>query len=109
MAPTRKPTKTSADPLADLREEWGAGDEPPETPAPETPAAPARKLTDPERHDEDVSVVVAAWHADPTSQGFVHRGGGCGCRYLAGVALNASHPRALADEAEVKGDDDAAS
>ena len=75
------------DPLADLRE--------PDTTGP--PAPPAENL-EPEAvplhtqawHDRAEAETVAAWHADTTAPGFLHRGGVCGCRYLARTALRAT-------------------
>lgn len=84
-----RPTQPTSDPLADLRD--AAATPPPA--APEDVEAPA----DPQPthgqgwHDDATAVVVAAWHADPTSNRFVHHGGNCGCRYLARQALQAVH------------------
>lgn len=83
----RTPAAPPADPLADLRES--------DTPGPPTP--PAENL-EPEAvplhtqawHDRAEAETVAAWHADTTAPGFLHRGGVCGCRYLARTALRAT-------------------
>jgi hypothetical protein len=40
-------------------------------------------------HDRYVSQIVAGWHQDTTAQGFAHKGGACGCRYLAAGAVQA--------------------
>lgn len=102
---TRKNTTPAPTPPADelesLREEWGGpDDEPTSEPAPEAAdgAAPARPLVTEGDRTEDVAVMVAAWHADPTAVGFVHRGGMCGCRYLARVASDAALPVVIADD-----------
>lgn len=65
------------DPLADLREGDGAAA------VPSTIRATNRK---PEKEDP-VAAVVRRWHADSTAESLAHRGGTCGCRYLAEIAL----------------------
>lgn len=56
--------------------------------------AQSRPLVTQDAWDETVAEVVAAWHADPTSLGFLHKNNGtmCGCRYLARTALRAAMP-----------------
>lgn len=90
-APT-KPIQTDSDPLADLR-------------APEVEAPPAivveiapTVLYSEADRDHAVAVIIAAWHADTTTQGFLHGGGQCGCRYIAGVATRAIMPLAPASD-----------
>lgn len=36
-----------------------------------------------------VDEAVARWHADTVALGFLHKGGRCGCRYIASVILGA--------------------
>lgn len=72
------------DPLADLRDPEALNDTPGPAPAPQ---APTRALATQDDQDTARAEVVAAWHADTTATGFLHRGGGCGCRYVAGIAL----------------------
>lgn len=97
--PTPKPAAPAADPLADLRE---PDDAPTDLPAQADPAAPGEAELEPAVqvrpmvtqgiHDEMVAEAVAAFHRDPTSQGFLHGGGQCGCRYIARIALQAAVP-----------------
>lgn len=77
MSRQSTPPVQPADPLADLREDAPAG-----PPAPEVveDAAPF----------DVVGAIVAEWHSDTTAQGFAHKGGACGCRYLALGALRAA-------------------
>lgn len=42
--------------------------------------------------DAQVAEMIAAWHADTVSLGFLHGGGRCGCRYLARTALRVTKP-----------------
>lgn len=104
-----KPVAPPEDPLADLRE---PDDAPTDLPAQHDPIGSQCQVPDcPEAHDpEPVAVVnirpmvtqgihdemvaeaVAAFHVDPTSQGFLHGGGQCGCRYIARIALQAAVP-----------------
>ena len=95
-----------ADELESLREEWSGPDDEP-APGPDAKAAdgaaPARPLVTEGDRTEDVAVMVAAWHADPTAVGFVHRGGMCGCRYLARAALDAALPVMASDERDEEG------
>lgn len=49
--------------------------------------AAAQPLAEPVAREDSVSVVIAAWHADTTALGFLHKGGVCGCNYLARAAL----------------------
>lgn len=57
------------------------------------PVIQVRPMVDQETHDEMVAEMVAAWHHDPTSQGFLHGGGSvCGCFYIARHALQAAVP-----------------
>ncbi len=93
------------DPLADLRSDPTPGSTPDQVdPAPEPDPAPEgvsiRPMVDQETHDEMVSEVVAAWHADPTSQGFLHGGGQCGCRYMARRAMETAVPVVTEEDLE---------
>lgn len=109
-AKTTQPASPPEDPLADLRQP----DAPalPETPVqgnqedlePEPPeVTDLRPMVTQEVWDEMVAEVVAAWHADPTSQGFLHGGGAvCGCRYMARVALQAAVPVVTEEDLEPK-------
>lgn len=93
--PTKPPTiQPPPDPLADLR----ADDAPPpevqqgEAPGEETEAVEIRPMVSQGTWDEMVAEAVAAWHMDPTSQGFLHGGGQCGCFYIARQALRVAVP-----------------
>lgn len=93
--PKAEPTP---DPLADLREDDDTpGPEAVETTGTATidvdPAVlTVRPMVDQATQDEMVAEAVAAFHADPTSQGFLHGGGQCGCRYIARQAIQAAVP-----------------
>lgn len=94
------------DPLADLRED----DDQPPAPPEETPAGDdqpeaveMRPMVTQGLHDEMVAEMVAAWHHDPTSLGFLHGGGSvCGCAYIARHALKAAVPVVTLDDLEEK-------
>lgn len=116
--PPRKKTPAAAppaetDPLADLRQEWGGGEAgEPAIPFPDVepadqgdPDAVSVPLTTEERREEMTAVIIAAWHADPVSHGFLHRGNRCGCRYIIARALDAVAPVAP-DEDEEEADPD---
>lgn len=96
-----RPSKPTPDPLADLRP---STDAPPPGPTEDEGAGDDNLTPEPMRsqawHDAHIPVIVAAWHADPTSHGFVHHGGTCGCRYLARSALQAAMGAPYADEPE---------
>ena len=94
---------TPEDPLADLRNDPVPGN----TPAipgidpmdadanglsEEPEAVTIRPMVDQQTQDDMVAEVVAAWHRDPTSQGFLHGGAACGCRYMAQLALQVAVP-----------------
>jgi hypothetical protein len=83
------PAAPPADPLADLRAPEAPAGPPPEdeTPEPE----PERPTYGHDWHAASVAEVVAAWHADRTAQGVLHRGAVCACRHLARTALRAVH------------------
>jgi hypothetical protein len=94
--PTTKPVQAS-DPLADVRAAFGGTDEPPvATTAPESapdqPEPEGAPLATVDDRLEARAAMIAAWHADPVALGFLHRGGRCGCRYLAERALDAVAP-----------------
>lgn len=42
--------------------------------------------------EDQVAVMIAAWHNDTPALGFLHGGGTCGCRYLARTALQIASP-----------------
>lgn len=93
--PKTEPTSNMLDPLADLREP----DEPgliPTAPADpdvaEEPVFEVRPMVTKATQEDMVAEAVAAFHRDPTTQGFLHGGGQCGCRYVARVALQAAVP-----------------
>lgn len=106
MASRTKPAQQAApvDPLADLREPDAPGlpgvppvpeNDPPEAMAEtiETEDLQTRLMVTAEVQEEMVAEVVAAWHQDPTAQGFLHGGGSmCGCRYIARLAIRAAVP-----------------
>jgi len=110
-AVARQPAKTQTppDPLADLREPDAPG-------LPEGPSVPGndpepevleedvelRPMVSQEVHDQMVAEVIAAWHADPTSQGFLHGGAVCGCRYMARVALSTAVPILTPEDQEAQ-------
>lgn len=86
---SRPPQVQTSDPLADLRAESPAAltitDAPPtEDQTPDTLATGPQAV-----HDQYVGQIVAGWHQDTTAQGFAHKGGACGCRYLAAGAVQA--------------------
>lgn len=85
---------TQPDPLADLRTDPVPGISPELMQAEPGEDGPVtiRPMVDQDTQDDMVAEVVAAWHADPTSQGFLHGGGQCGCRYIARQALQAAVP-----------------
>lgn len=100
------------DPLADLRDSDDTPDQtlPPIAPqgdgtdlpedGTEAEGVELRPIVSAELHSEMVAEVVAAWHHDPTSQGFLHGGGQCGCFYIARHGLQAAVPVAVLDETE---------
>lgn len=81
------------DPLADLREPSGVTVEP--EPADSTPAGEATTqapeglpvVFDRLWHEQAAIQVVNRWHADRIASRYAHKGGTCGCRYLAQMAL----------------------
>ena len=104
------PTPPPEDPLADLRQD---DDTPPAPPEEETPPVQengedqpedgeVRPMVTQEVWDEMVTEAVVAFHQDPTSQGFLHGGGQCGCRYIARVALQAAVPVVTEEDLEEK-------
>jgi hypothetical protein len=110
QAADQPPPSVSVDPLADLREpddlDRYADDDAPEEPKglELTLGEGGQVLVTQEAWDEARAVVIAGWHADSVSLGFLHKGGNCGCRYLAGVALTAVLPVApVVDELDPQG------
>jgi len=84
-----RPAAPVADPLADLR---APEHREPEAPAGEVvPEAEQVTLHSPAWHDQALAQIVGAWHRDKAAQGFAHKGGTCGCRYLARLAMEAVH------------------
>lgn len=55
-------------------------------------------LMSPAQQDDARAVMVAAWHADTTVDRFVHKGGVCGCNYLAGVTVRAILPAVVTED-----------
>jgi hypothetical protein len=49
-------------------------------------------LAGPDDQEVAVAVLIAAWHADPTALGFLHKGGVCGCHYLANLSVRSILP-----------------
>lgn len=102
--PAKPRTPQPADDLADLRQAFGGAEDDARTPVEplngpgpsgdtqEPPEGPGEPLASPQTREEQRALVIAAWHADTTAHGFVHRGGRCGCRYLADRALDAIAP-----------------
>lgn len=98
------PAQVTIDALADLRAQFGGDDGPERGPEPlgeagppESPAKPGwvgegPSMVAEDTRDEDRAVVIAAWHADTVVTGFMHRGGQCGCRYIANLALDQVRP-----------------
>lgn len=80
LAPVAAPP--AADPLADLRLD-----------VPDVHPATVESILD---HAAQTPVVdytlatIRAWHADSVATNIVHRGGVCGCRYLAEIAMAAA-------------------
>ena len=92
---TGKPQRAAEDPLADVRAAFGGDDAEPVTatePDPETEAEHSAPLATVQDRADAVAVMIAAWHADTVATGFLHRGGRCGCRYIATRALDAMAP-----------------
>lgn len=77
---------TTPDPLADLR---GQDEQPPGPPAPEVAeqAVEIRPMVTQATHDAMRAEILVAFHADTVATGTLHKGGVCGCRYLATLAL----------------------
>lgn len=81
------------DPLADLRTDdqaalpviEGAGHGEPEP-------IIVDGLVTPEAQERARHVLVAAWHSDPITLGFLHRGENCGCWYISGITVGAILP-----------------
>ena len=96
-----------ADPLADLRPN---PDETPAGPDADTQDAvqPIRPTAPQAFHDEARKAIVDAFHADTVATGMLHKGGTCGCRYLATLALRTTlgAPQEPEVGLEVVGDSD---
>lgn len=89
--------EAAADPLRDLRDDdatdlpgtaHDGAEAPPEAPEPLI----VDGLVTVEAQERARHVLVAAWHADPTTLGFLHKGETCGCWYLSGVSVRAILP-----------------
>lgn len=88
--------------MADIRQEWTGGDPMPDglddvmdAPAKEPteePSPPSVPLNTQEQRTQHLSQVITAWHHDTVAVGFLHRGGRCGCHYLARVVLDSVAP-----------------
>lgn len=103
---TQQKTQAPEDPLADLREEDAeAAPEGPSVPGNEEPepvVVEVRPMVSKETQEQMVTEAVVAFHQDPTTQGFLHGGGQCGCRYVARVALQATVPVMTEEDLEEK-------
>lgn len=86
MPRTATAPSPKADPLADLRPSEDTT--PPGLPPEDMEAVQAIRPTAPQSfHDEARAEIVAAFHGDTVATGMLHKGGTCGCRYLATLAL----------------------
>lgn len=90
---SRRPAP-AADPLADLRAATQDGPLPviatsPPAPQQPEPGEPVNRDT-PAWHTDAARRISTAWHADDTAVANLHRGGTCGCNYLATTALRAA-------------------
>lgn len=104
MAPrTRTTTAPAPDPLADLR---APETDPGLTTEPTPEVTMLRPTAGAEFHAEARAEIVAAFHGDTVATGMLHKGGTCGCRYLATLALRtALGAPQEPDEAEGEGSD----
>lgn len=102
MAPRTTTQTPPADPLADLRlnDDLAAG----HTPETEDAVQALRPTAPQSFHDEARAEIVAAYHADTVATGMLHKGGTCGCRYLAALALRTA--LGAPQEPEVQDDPD---
>jgi hypothetical protein len=92
------PVEPPVDPLADLRDPEADPNVPREAePDPEPEVAEVRPMVTQTTQDEMAAEVVVAWHADTVATGFLHKGG-CGCRYLARLALRHAVPAMTAED-----------
>lgn len=55
-------------------------------------------LVGPEDQANARAVIIAAWHEDRTSLGFLHKGGVCGCHFLANIAVQVALPAVAVTE-----------
>lgn len=86
-----------ADPLADLREPSGTDGTVEPTPPTGAPAGETTQegevleappvVFDRLWHEQAAIQVVNRWHSDRIASRYAHKGGTCGCRYLAQMAL----------------------
>jgi hypothetical protein len=91
------PSVPVVDPLADLREPGPdlppvVGDAQPEVTEDQETEPESGALVTQEDWDRKRDLAVVAMHADTTTLGFLHKGGRCGCHYIAGVILHAIMP-----------------
>lgn len=92
--PVADPLAALRDPAEDARTIPGQDQEAPQDDQGETQEdepTPVGLVTQ-ERWDEARREAVVAFHADTTAVGFLHKGGTCGCHYIAGVVLQAVLP-----------------
>jgi hypothetical protein len=103
--PVLDPPTDPVDPLADLRDPAdldpmaGPVGFPDDTELPDEDLGPVYEgpLVTQEAWDEARRLAVVAMHEDTTTLGFLHKGGTCGCNYIAGVILQATMPVRLED------------
>lgn len=92
----RKPTTPDpdppADPLAAYREPDPTIGDLEYTPDPPAAEPASVGLVTQADQDRARAVVVATWHADTVALGFLHKGGVCGCQYLAVLTVQAVVP-----------------
>lgn len=84
----------AVDPLAEFREPTSDRYPGEQTDTPPEQESVSVAVITQDAWDQARAQMVAGWHADTVSLGFLHKGGNCGCHYLAGVALTAAMPAA---------------
>lgn len=99
--------RPQADPLADLRPSEDSTS-PGLTEQDEQEIQALRPTAPQSFHDEARAEIVAAFHGDTVATGMLHKGGTCGCRYLATLALRTAlgAPQEADVELEDGGDPD---
>lgn len=106
MARTAQRPAPAVDPLADLR---APESDPGLTAEPIAEAVKVRPTAGVEFHNEARAEIVAAFHGDTVATGMLHKGGTCGCRYLATLALQTvlgAPQEPVQDEDDAEGDED---